>query len=94
LSDELARGFDFAENGSGNFSPMPSSRAADLSSVGWMGAVACGAFRLLDEHVAEIKRITAVQISRDPAGGSCDFLGILDEIGQGRKQVPGSCCPD
>ena len=26
---------------------------------------------------------TAVQVSRDPAGGSCDFLGILDEIGQG-----------
>jgi hypothetical protein len=38
--------------------------------------------------------ITAVQISRDPPGGSCDFLGILDEIGQGRDQVSEFCCPD
>jgi hypothetical protein len=38
--------------------------------------------------------VTAVQISRDPAGGACDFLGISDEIGPGPDQVPGSCCPN
>jgi hypothetical protein len=43
---------------------------------------------------ANIAKATAVQVSRDPAGGSCDFLGILDEIGQGRDQVAGFCCPD
>lgn len=59
LSNELARRYDFEEDGSGNFRPedVLGPRAGFL--VGWIGrdAVACGAFRVMEADVAEIKRM-------------------------------------
>jgi putative acetyltransferase len=62
LSHELARRYDFADDGSGNFT----SEDALVSRSGFVlgrlngHAVACGAFRPLEDDVCEIKRMFVV----------------------------------
>jgi GNAT superfamily N-acetyltransferase len=62
LSDELARRYDFADDGSGNFKPEDSLVAGSAFVIARAAgnAVACGAFRPLEGHVAEIKRMFVV----------------------------------
>jgi GNAT superfamily N-acetyltransferase len=59
LSDELARRYDFADDGSGNFKPEDAlvARSAFVIARADGNAVACGAFRPLEGNVAEIKRM-------------------------------------
>lgn len=59
LSDELARRYDFADDGSGNFKPEDALVAGSAFVIARADgtAVACGAFRPLEGNVAEIKRM-------------------------------------
>ena len=62
LSEELARKYDYAHDGSGDFKPeaaLVARRAFVIGRAGRSG-VACGAFRPLLGHVAEIKRMFVV----------------------------------
>ena len=62
LSEELARRYDYADDGSGDFKPEGALVARSAFVIGRAGsrAVACGAFRPLQGHVAEIKRMFVV----------------------------------
>jgi len=62
LSEELARRYDYADDGSGNFKPEDASIARSAFLLGRISgrAVACGAFRPLKDGVAEIKRMFVV----------------------------------
>jgi hypothetical protein len=42
----------------------------------------------------KISGITAVQIDRDPAGGSGDLLGFWTRTAPGGHEVAEFCCPD
>jgi hypothetical protein len=69
----------------------PDRVARSLVNKGYMGP---GQYEYARQTLREIgsERITAVQISRDPAGGACDFLGISDEIGRERAtRAPVRC---
>jgi putative acetyltransferase len=59
LSAELARLYDYTEDGSGNFVPEDVLVPRSEFLIGRVGeiAVACGAFRPLDDETAEIKRM-------------------------------------
>ena len=59
LSEELARRYDYTEDGYGNFKPEDVLGARAGFVVGRRGgkAVACGAFRPMQPGVAEIKRM-------------------------------------
>ena len=59
LSEELARRYDFTEDGSGNFRPedVLGARAGFVIGRTAGKAVACGAFRPMEPGVAEIKRM-------------------------------------
>jgi putative acetyltransferase len=59
LSQELAQRYDFQDDGSGNFKAEDALQSRSAFLIGRVGnvAVACGAFRSLDENVAEIKRM-------------------------------------
>ena len=59
LSAELARRYDFNEDGSGNFKPEDVLVARAGFVIGWAAGVAaaCGAFRPMESEVAEIKRM-------------------------------------
>lgn len=54
LSEELARRYDYMNDGSGNFKP---EGALFLIGRAGGGAVACGALRRMEDGVAEIKRM-------------------------------------
>ena len=62
LSEELARRYDYADDGSGNFKPEDTMVARSAFLLGRIRgcAVACGAFRPLEDGVAEIKRMFVV----------------------------------
>jgi putative acetyltransferase len=62
LSEELARRYDYADDGSGDFKPEGALVARSAFVIGRAGSrvVACGAFRPLQGHVAEIKRMFVV----------------------------------
>jgi phosphinothricin acetyltransferase len=59
LSSELARRYDFADDGSGHFTPADATVPGSVFVVGYADgkAVACGAFRPLDGSACEIKRM-------------------------------------
>jgi len=59
LSAELARRYDYMEDGSGDFEPEDALGPKGAFVIGRRGGrpVACGAIRPLDEGVAELKRI-------------------------------------
>jgi putative acetyltransferase len=59
LSAELARRYDYMEDGSGGFRPEDALGPRGAFVVGHVGgrAVACGAIRPLEEGVAELKRV-------------------------------------
>jgi putative acetyltransferase len=59
LSGELARQYDFADDGSGDFRPedVLIPRAAFVIGRAGSRAVACGAIRPLERQVAEVKRM-------------------------------------
>lgn len=66
LSDELARRYDYVDDGSGQFKPEDALIARSAFVVGRAKgrAVACGAFRPLEGDVAEIKRMFVVPACR------------------------------
>jgi len=59
LSAELARRYDYMEDGSGGFKPEDALGPTGAFVIGSVGgsAVACGAIRPLEEGVAELKRV-------------------------------------
>jgi putative acetyltransferase len=62
LSEELAQRYDYADDGSGHFSPEDALSPRSVFLIGRVEgrAVACGAFRPLEGHVAEVKRMFVV----------------------------------
>lgn len=62
LSEELARMEDYATDGAGDFKPEDALAPRSAFVIGRVGgrAVACGAFRPLEDRVAEIKRMFVV----------------------------------
>ncbi len=83
FSKELSLRYDLADDGSGNFSASAQPpRSAFL--VGNLGGkpVACGAFRPLEEHVAEIKRMFVLPEHRG-RGFSRRILRSLEELACG-----------
>ena len=66
LSEELARRYDFVDDGSGDFKPEDALVPRSVFVIGRVGnrAVACGAFRPLQRDVAEIKRMFVVRDCR------------------------------
>jgi putative acetyltransferase len=59
LSSELARRYDYSEDGSGGFKPEHALGPRGAFVIGRVGTqpVACGAIRPLEEDVAELKRV-------------------------------------
>jgi len=59
LSAELARRYDYMEDGSGGFKPEDALGPRGAFVIGRIGGnpVACGAIRPLEEDVAELKRV-------------------------------------
>jgi putative acetyltransferase len=59
LSAELARRYDYMEDGSGGFKPEDAMGPRGAFVIGRVGGnpVACGAIRPLEEGVAELKRV-------------------------------------
>ena len=59
LSAELARRYDYMEDGSGGFKPEDALGPRGAFVIGCVGGtpVACGAIRPLEEDVAELKRV-------------------------------------
>jgi putative acetyltransferase len=59
LSAELARRYDYTEDGSGGFNPEDAIGPRGAFVIGRTGGrpVACGAIRPLEEGVAEVKRV-------------------------------------
>ncbi len=59
LSAELARRYDYMEDGSGGFKPEDALGPNGTFVIGRIGGnpVACGAIRRLEEDVAELKRV-------------------------------------
>ena len=59
LSAELARRYDYMEDGSGGFKPEDALGPRGAFVIGRVGGdpVACGAIRPLEEDVAELKRV-------------------------------------
>jgi len=59
LSAELARRYDYMEDGSGGFEPEDALGPRGAFVIGRVGGnpVACGAIRPLEEDVAELKRV-------------------------------------
>jgi putative acetyltransferase len=66
LSRELAKRYDFKDDGSGNFKPQDASVPRSEFLVGVVDGrpVACGALRPMDEFAAEIKRMYVVPEQR------------------------------
>lgn len=62
LSEELARRYDYTDDGSGNFKPEDPSVFLVARAAG--RAVACGAFRPMEPRVAEIKRMFVLPEAR------------------------------
>ena len=62
LSDELARRYDFTDDGVGDFAPEDAAGPGGGFVVGRLAGrpVACGAFRRLDADAAEVKRMYVV----------------------------------
>jgi putative acetyltransferase len=62
LSAELERRYDYADDGSGHFSPEDALTPRSVFLIGRVEgrAVACGAFRQLEGDIAEIKRMFVV----------------------------------
>jgi len=81
LSDELARRYDFADDGSGNFKPEGALVAGSAFVIARAAgnAVACGAFRPLEADVAEIKRMFVVPDCRG-RGYSKAILNELERL--------------
>jgi len=78
LSEELARRYDYVTDGAGNFKPEDALVARSAFVIGRTGgrAVACGAFRPLEDKVAEIKRMFVV-----PEHRGCGYSkAILTEL--------------
>ena len=86
LSAELARRYDFADDGSGDFRPEDALVARSVFLVGRVAgrAVACGAYRPLDGDVAEIKRMFVASDCRGRGYGRA----ILAEL-EGRAWADG-----
>ena len=59
LSAELARRYDYMEDGSGGFIPEDALGPRGAFVIGRIGGnpIACGAIRPLEEDVAELKRV-------------------------------------
>lgn len=59
LSAELARRYDYTEDGSGGFKPEDALAPRGAFVIGSVGGnpIACGAIRPLEEDVAELKRV-------------------------------------
>jgi GNAT superfamily N-acetyltransferase len=59
LSAELARRYDYTEDGSGNFRPEDVLVPRSIFVIGWLAGrpVACGAIRPMEQAVGELKRM-------------------------------------
>jgi GNAT superfamily N-acetyltransferase len=74
LSRDLAKRYDFADDGAGHFQPEDVLVPGSAFIIGWLDgrAVACGAFRSLGEGVCEIKRMFVVKECR-----GCGYSGAV-----------------
>ena len=79
LSAELARRYDYTEDGSGNFKPEKALGPRGAFVIGHLGAraVACGAICPLADDVAELKRVF-VQVGFRGRGYSKAILSELE----------------
>lgn len=84
LSQELARRYDFADDGSGNFKPEDALDPRSGFVLGRVNgrAVACGAFRLLEDDVCVIKRVFVAPSCRG-RGYSKAILAELERLAAG-----------
>ena len=84
LSEELAWRYDYVDDGSGDFKPEDVLSDRSIFVIGRVGdrAVACGAFRPLEDNVAEIKRMFVV-----PEHRGCGYSkAILAELEQRARE--------
>jgi GNAT superfamily N-acetyltransferase len=81
LSTELAMRYDFSDDGSGQFKPEDADVPRSGFIVGYIDgkAVACGAFRPLEESACEIKRMF-VRPEYRGRGYSRTVLGELERL--------------
>lgn len=80
LSRDLARRYDYRDDGSGNFAPedVLNARAAFLIARLGDRAIGCGAFRPLTKDVAEVKRMYVIPECRGRGYGKL----VLKELEQ------------
>ena len=85
LSAELARRYDYMEDGSGNFKPENALGPRGAFVIGRIGGqpVACGAIRPLGEDVAELKRLF-VRVGFRGRGYSKAILRELEQEARAR----------
>jgi putative acetyltransferase len=79
LSAELARRYDYMEDGSGGFRPEDALGPRGAFVIGRIGGrpIACGAIRPLEEDVAELKRVF-VKVGFRGRGYSKAIVGELE----------------
>jgi putative acetyltransferase len=85
LSAELARRYDYTEDGSGDFSPKDALGPRGAFVIGRRGGrpVACGAIRPLVEDVAEVKRIF-VEVDSRGRGYAVAIMKELERVARER----------
>jgi GNAT superfamily N-acetyltransferase len=85
LSAELARRYDYAEDGSGGFKPEDALGPKGAFVIGHTGGrpVACGAIRPLEDKVAEVKRVF-VQIDFRGRGYAKAIMNELERLARER----------
>jgi GNAT superfamily N-acetyltransferase len=86
LSAELARRYDYTEDGSGGFKPEDALGPRGAFVIGRAGGrpVACGAICPLEEDVAEVKRVF-VQVDFRGRGYAKAILSELERLARERR---------
>jgi GNAT superfamily N-acetyltransferase len=85
LSAELARRYDYTEDGSGGFKPEDALGPRGAFVIGRAGGrpVACGAIRPLEDKVAEVKRVF-VQVGSRGRGYAEAIMNELERLARER----------
>lgn len=88
LSAELACRYDFTDDGSGHFRPKDVTIPRSVFLIGRLGgwAVACGAVRLLEGDVGEVKRMYVEPAARG-RGLAKRLLAALEDVARNMGYV-------